>query len=80
MPVSELLPHVKEWYNGFSFDGINKLYNPFSILKLFIGFEFRNYWFSTGTSTFFKRYYEPYLGGKKRILLLGLGFLDSELY
>jgi len=52
MSVSEILPGIKEWYNGFSFDGVNKLYNPFSILKLFTEFEFRNYWFSTGTPTF----------------------------
>lgn len=52
MSVEEIRPHIKEWYNGFSFDGINRLYNPFSILKLFIEFEFRNYWFSTGTPTF----------------------------
>lgn len=52
MSVPEILPAIKEWYNGFSFDGVNKLYNPFSILKLFTEFEFRNYWFSTGTPTF----------------------------
>jgi len=52
MSVPEILPGIKEWYNGFSFDGINKLYNPFSILKLFTEYEFRNYWFSTGTPTF----------------------------
>ena len=50
--ITELLPSIKEWYNGFSFDGKNKLYNPFSILALFTEFEFRNYWFSTGTPTF----------------------------
>jgi len=50
--VPEILLPVKEWYNGFSFDGINKLYNPFSILKLFTEYQFRNYWFSTGTPTF----------------------------
>ena len=50
--VPEILHPVKEWYNGFSFDGVNKLYNPFSILKLFTEFQFRNYWFSTGTPTF----------------------------
>jgi hypothetical protein len=50
--VSEILTPVKEWYNGFSFDGVNQLYNPFSILKLFTEFQFRNYWFSTGTPTF----------------------------
>ena len=52
MSVAELMPHLKEWYNGFSFDGISKLYNPFSIIKLFTEYEFRNYWFSTGTPTF----------------------------
>lgn len=52
MSVAELMPHLKEWYNGFSFDGISKLYNPFSIIKLFTDYEFRNYWFSTGTPTF----------------------------
>ncbi len=52
MSVPEILPGIKEWYNGFSFDGVNKLYNPFSILKLFTEYEFRNYWFSTGTPTF----------------------------
>ena len=52
MPLPELMPHIREWYNGFSFDGINRLYNPFSILKLFTEYEFRNYWFATGTPTF----------------------------
>ena len=52
LTVEELRPHIQEWYNGFSFDGIHKLYNPFSILKLFTEYEFRNYWFSTGTPTF----------------------------
>jgi len=52
LSIAELLPGIKEWYNGFSFDGENKLYNPFSILALFTEFEFRNYWFSTGTPTF----------------------------
>jgi len=27
-----------------------------------------------------KKYYEPYLGTKRRILLLGLGFLEKELH
>jgi hypothetical protein len=43
---------VREWYNGYNFLG-DKLYNPFDIL-LFIKnkFQFRNYWFATGTPTF----------------------------
>ncbi|MEA3468747.1 MAG: AAA family ATPase, partial [Thermodesulfobacteriota bacterium] len=43
---------VQQWYNGFNFLG-ERVYNPFDIL-LFIAndFEFRNYWFTTGTPTF----------------------------
>jgi len=43
---------VKQWYNGFNFLG-ERVYNPFDIL-LFIDndFEYRNYWFATGTPTF----------------------------
>ncbi|MGA1825938.1 MAG: AAA family ATPase [bacterium] len=43
---------LEEWYNGYSWDGINKVYNPFSVLSLFLKQEFSNYWFSTGTPTF----------------------------
>lgn len=52
MPADEIMGHIKYWYNGFSFDGINRLYNPFSILSLFSKLEFENYWFSSGTPTF----------------------------
>ncbi|MEM7375720.1 MAG: AAA family ATPase [Bacteroidota bacterium] len=50
--AKDLLAVIQEWYNGFSFDGGQKLYNPFSILSLLIEKQFRNYWFSTGTPTF----------------------------
>lgn len=48
----DLLELIRVWYNGFSFDGENKLYNPFSILNLFQKLQFENYWFSSGTPTF----------------------------
>jgi len=46
------LEKVKQWYNGYNFFG-DKVYNPFDIL-LFIdkGFEYRNYWWSTGNPSF----------------------------
>ncbi len=50
--VDALMPDIRSWYNGFSFDGENRLYNPFSVLSLFSNCEFKNYWFSTGTPTF----------------------------
>jgi len=47
-----LLDLVREWYNGYSWDGKNQLYNPYSILSLFNSGEFDNFWFETGTPTF----------------------------
>ena len=47
-----LLGHIRKWYNGYSWDGKNFVYNPFSILLLFSKKTFDNYWFTTGTPTF----------------------------
>ncbi|MBT3387646.1 MAG: AAA family ATPase [Desulfobacula sp.] len=48
----QLLARIKEWYDGYSWDGINFLYNPYSILNLFYAGVFKNYWFETGSPTF----------------------------
>ena len=52
LPISEILTDIKEWYNGYSFDGNITLYNPFSLLTFFHKSQFDNYWFETGTPTF----------------------------
>lgn len=50
--LPQLLKNIKLWYNGYSFDGVTKLYNPFSLLTFFHKKYFGNYWFITGTPTF----------------------------
>ncbi len=52
MSREELLKGVQLWYNGYSFDGMTKLYNPFSVLNFFKKKYFGNFWFATGTPTF----------------------------
>ena len=47
-----LLEQIKEQYNGYSWNGKSKLYNPFSLLNFFLDLDWSNYWFSTGTPTF----------------------------
>ena len=47
-----LLQRIKEWYNGYTWDGEHYVYNPFSILSFFSQKQFRNFWFETGTLTF----------------------------
>ena len=41
----ELLNKIKRYYDGFSFDGKVRVYNPFSVLNFFDEGRFRNYWY-----------------------------------
>ena len=43
---------IKNWYNGYSWDLEEKVYNPYSLLHFFREGEFKNFWFETGTPTF----------------------------
>ena len=43
MDREELLSTIEEYYDGFSFDGIVRVYNPFSILNFFSDQEFKVY-------------------------------------
>lgn len=47
-----LFEKLQDYYNGYSWDGVHFMYNPFSILSFFGTYQFDNYWFSTGTPTF----------------------------
>ncbi|OQX80669.1 MAG: hypothetical protein B6D61_01745 [Bacteroidetes bacterium 4484_249] len=48
----DIIAEIKKWYNGYSWDGVNFVYNPFSILNFFYKRAFGDYWFATGTPTF----------------------------
>ena len=48
----ELLADMREWYNGYCWDGENTVYNPFGILNFFDNKMFRNFWFTSGSPTF----------------------------
>ena len=52
MKRTPLLAKIKSWYNGYSWNAKDKMYNPFSILNLLAEQQFDNYWFATGTPTF----------------------------
>jgi Predicted AAA-ATPase/PD-(D/E)XK nuclease superfamily len=43
---------MREWYNGYSWNGHDFVYNPFSVLCFFRAKSFDNFWFTTGTPTF----------------------------
>ena len=50
--MESLLEKIKEWYNGYSWDGKTRLYNPYGIIHFFEQGYFFNSWYASGTPTF----------------------------
>ncbi|MCP4347395.1 MAG: ATP-binding protein [Desulfobacterales bacterium] len=49
----ETIKRIQNWYNGYRFtDSKTKVYNPFSVIKLFQKRKFENFWFETATPSF----------------------------
>ncbi|MDK2921198.1 MAG: hypothetical protein PWR24_755 [Desulfonauticus sp.] len=79
---------IRKWYDGYSWDGISRVYNPFSVLNYFAKGEFRNYWFESGTPGFLikllkeRNYYIPDLEnlevGESLIGSFDLDFIEPE--
>ena len=51
-----LLVSLKDYYDGFSFDGFTRLYNPFSIMLCLIKGRLDNYWYTSGSPSFIAKY------------------------
>ena len=56
----ELLAKIKRHYDGFSFDGKTRVYNPFSILNFFSDQKFNNYWYNSSTPSFLVDYFKEH--------------------
>ncbi|MDR1718564.1 MAG: ATP-binding protein [Dysgonamonadaceae bacterium] len=48
--VDALLDRMRYYYDGFCFDGIHQLYNPFSTINFFKAKSFDNFWMESGTT------------------------------
>ena len=46
---------IRTWYNGYHWRGGERVYNPYDVLLLLDGREFRPYWFETGSPVFLFR-------------------------
>jgi hypothetical protein len=49
---SALIDKITSWYDGYSWDGKTKVFNPYSIKKLLQKNEFGDYWYESGTPLF----------------------------
>jgi hypothetical protein len=56
----QLARSIKGWYNGYSWDGANFVYNPHSILYFFQEEKFDNYWFVSATPSFLIKQIKKY--------------------
>ncbi|GAA5818066.1 MAG: ATPase AAA [Methanobrevibacter sp. CfCl-M3] len=52
MDYDEGVEEFNRWYDGYSFDGEKKVFNPFSTLSALKNGKLSKYWFSTGTPHF----------------------------
>ena len=43
---------IRQWYNGYSWLGTEKVYNPYCVLMLLHSREFKAHWFETGSPRF----------------------------
>jgi hypothetical protein len=79
LPQEELLAKIRHWYNGYTWDGVNFVYNPFSLLHLFNSGEFDNYWFASGTTTWLVRKFKEMRADINRFEELNVGreFFDK---
>ena len=69
LSVEQTLAQLKQRYDGYHFseNAIN-VYNPFSLLSVFTGKAFRDYWFATGTPTFLVQLLQKQTGNIREIL------------
>ena len=61
MPNKEILiQKIRNYYDGFSFNGYTKVYNPFSILNFFNKYTFDNYWYESGSMSVIENYFKDH--------------------
>lgn len=76
---SALLANIKKWYNGYTWDAENFVYNPHSLLHLFHTGKFENFWFQSGTTSWLvknMRYNQIKLTGLENKMVLS-SFFDK---
>jgi hypothetical protein len=47
--IKYLKNEIKNYYDGYSWDGELRVYNPLTLVRMFVNKEIASYWFDTGT-------------------------------
>jgi hypothetical protein len=59
--INDLKNQILAHYDGYSWDGINRVLNPYSLIKLLEIKELDDFWFNTGTPTFLLEFIRGHL-------------------
>ena len=81
--ADEIRDDIFGWYDGYTWDGETRVFNPFSLLSFFKRQEFFPFWYETGTPTFlpavFKERPDEYLDLQDTVIdELSLGSHEIE--
>jgi hypothetical protein len=49
---------LKDWYDGYTWDGQTRVYNPWSIMNFFDTTKIRSYWMGSGNPTFIQKLFK----------------------
>jgi len=52
MTFKKVMEQITRWYDGYTWDGVQHIYNPYAILNALADKMLDTYWFETGTPTF----------------------------
>ena len=66
--VEALMDRIRLWYDGYSWDGANRIYNPFGLLNVLADMKFHNYWFESGTPDFLIRLIKKRYAPEREVL------------
>ena len=76
-----LLNRVRDYYDGFCFDGVTRVYNPFSVLNFCDTAEFFNFWYKSASPSFLVHYMKQHAIADPedyRLLEVSEDFADAQ--
>jgi hypothetical protein len=53
--ITDMLNMIRDWYDGYTWDGESKVLNPLSVITFLRNKTFERYWYKTGGPGFLKR-------------------------
>lgn len=67
---------MKQWYDGYSLEGVGSIYNPYSVMQAMRNNRFRSYWTETSTSKSLMEYISLDFDGLSKTIAELLGGIE----